>query len=274
MLPRRQRNRAVRSGLLAAALVLGLGLPLWLGAQAPAGERYRDEVVTDSSKTKIEVGITYHGESIDFFGALGDTGADAVIVKLLSPPEKVKLNQKGRFGPFWMNLKQHEVENVPFLYLVNASAPFESILSPALAEELEIGLVPLQERMQVATVKGQPDPADADLVRHGLLQLKMRDGLYRLDDQAVTIKSGRLFKHTFAFPAATREGDYQVVTYLFREGRLLHQTQDTVHVSKTGLVAHVARWSRDYPKLYGLCAVAIALAAGLLVGFVFKKGGH
>jgi len=262
--------------LLAFLTWSGLGsLPIPAGAEAqpPAGAQ-RAEVVTDFSKAKIEVGITYRGDRVELFGTLGDTGAEAVVVKLLSPPETVKLNQKGRVGPLWMNTKQHAVENVPFLYHVNASDKFEKILSPELASQLGIGFVALKEQMKIHTTKGRPEPGDEEIVFQGLLRLKMRDGLYQIDDQAVTIKEGKLFKHSFNFPAATREGDYQVVTCLFKQGRLIHQTTDTIHVTKIGLEAKLVRWAREFPKLYGICAVVIALGAGLLVGFIFKGGGH
>ena len=32
--------------------------------------------------------------------------------------------------------------------------------------------------------------------------------------------------------------------------------------------------SQNYPLLFGIMAVLIALGAGLLVGMIFKKGGH
>jgi uncharacterized protein (TIGR02186 family) len=232
------------------------------------------EVVTDFSKAKIEVGINYRGDHVELFGTLGNTDADAVVVKLLSPPETVKLNQKGRVGPFWINVKQHTVENVPFLYQVNASDKFERIMSADQMARLGIGFVALKDQIKVHTTKGKSDPGDAEIIFQGLLRLKMRLGLYQLDDRAITIKQGRLFKHAFDFPAATKEGDYQVVTYLFKQGRLVHQTTDTIHVSKIGLIAKLVQWAQDYPKLYGLSAVLIALGAGLLVGFIFRGGGH
>jgi len=264
--------------LIFTMLVVVAGLVLAQTGSEPGSQAVSpaasSQVVTDFSKAKIEVGLNYRGDRVELFGTLGETGADAVVVKLLSPPETVKLNQKGRVGPFWMNLKQHTVENVPFLYQVNASDKFEKILSPDLMNQLGIGFVALKDQIKIHTTKGRADPADADIVFQGLLRLKMLAGLYQLDDQAITIKQGRLFKHAFNFPAATKEGDYQVVTYLFRQGRLVLQTTDTIHVTKIGLIAKLVLWAQVYPKLYGLSAVVIALAAGLLVGFIFKGGGH
>lgn len=240
-------------------------------APAPAA----GAVVTDCSHTDIRVGLTYHGERVEFFGTLGDTGADAVVIKLTSPAETIKLNQKGRVGPVWMNTKQHTVERVPFLYQIAASDRLDRILSPEQQEELGIGFAALKKQMVIHTTKGEANPADAEIVFEGLLKLKQQDGLYQVDEEnLIRIKQGVLFRHSLKFPAASKDGDYLVETYLFRQGKLVQTVTDTIHVQKVGLEARMVHWAQAWPKLYGLVAVVIALAAGLLVGFIFKGGGH
>ncbi len=232
-------------------------------------------VVIDSSKTEIEIGLSYGGERLECFGTLGEKGADAVIVKLTSPAQKVKLNQKGRIGPFWMTVKQHEVDNVPFMYQISASDRIDAILSEQQRKTLGIGFGALRRGMVIETVKGDSDPADANTVFDGLIQMKTEQGLYEIvDDATITIKQGRLFKHAVHFPPAAKEGLYQLETYAFRQGRLVGQAADVIRVRKVGLEAKIVRWASEYPKTYGVCAVIMALAAGLLVGFLFKKGGQ
>ncbi len=234
-----------------------------------------DGCVTDSSKAEITVGITYHGDVIEFFGTTGDPGADAGVVILRSPVEKVKLNQKGRVGPVWMSVKQHEVENVPFMYKIHASRPLSEIMTPEKARELGIGFDSIRASMKIHTVKGRPDPADEPLIFNGLVKLKKEQNLYKLDDQnRISIKGQKLFKHYFTFPPAAKEGEYIVDTFLFRDGRLVGQASDQIAVRKIGLEAKIVRWANHYPKTYGIVAVLIALSAGLLVGNIFKGGAH
>jgi uncharacterized protein (TIGR02186 family) len=245
------------------------------GAPAPAATHVPDGCVTDSSKGEITVGLTYHGDVIEFFGTTGDTGADAVVVILRSPVEKVKLNQKGRVGPVWMSVKQHEVENVPFMYKIHASRPLSEIMTPEKARELGIGFDSIRASMKIHTVKGRPDPADEPLIFNGLVKLKKEQNLYKLDDQnRISIKGQKLFKHYFTFPPAAKEGEYIVDTFLFRDGRLVGQASDQIAVRKIGLEAKIVRWANHYPKTYGIVAVLIALSAGLLVGNIFKGGAH
>lgn len=240
-----------------------------------ADEIHSESVVTDSSKEKIEIGLTYHGEILEFFGSLGNTEADTVIVKLTSPAEKVKLNQKGKVGPLWMNVKQHEVENVPFMYKIHASQPIDSILSAQQQEELGIGFNALRKQLVIHTVKGKSAPEDEQIIFEGLLKIKRGQNLYKIDDNArIQIKKGTLFKHYFTFPPAAKEGDYIVETYLFKNGNLVGHSEDVIHVRKVGIGAKIAHWSRERPKVYGICAVLIALSVGLIVGTIFKGGGH
>ncbi len=241
----------------------------------PAAKTPTGHVLTDGSKFKIDIGLSYHGERVDFFGTVAEPGADAVIVKITSPAETVKLNQKGRVGPFWMGTKQHTVENLPFMYHINASDKLDAILSADQQRELGIGFEAIRQGLVIHTTKGKSAPEDEKVIFEGVLQLKKDQELYRINDEkGVTITQSRLFKHTVTFPAATKQGEYKVETYAFRQGRLVGRGTDVIQVKKVGLGANVVRWANTYPKIYGVCAVILALGAGLLVGFIFKKGGH
>jgi uncharacterized protein (TIGR02186 family) len=233
------------------------------------------ECITDSSKQEILINLTYHGDKIEFFGTLGDTRADSVVSILRSPAEKVKLNQKGKVVFLWMTVKQHEVSNVPFMYKIHASRKMSEIAPAQTLMDLGIGFDSIQDAIEIHTTKGEADPADRKVIYDGLMDLKMKQDLYKVDDDnRIAIKDQKLFKHYFTFPSAAKEGDYIVDSFLFREGQLVGKGSETIVVRKVGLQAKVVRWSKEYPKTYGLVAVIIALGAGLLVGTIFKKGGH
>lgn len=239
---------------------------------SPAGTA---EVVTDSTKASIEIGLTYHGDRIYFFGTMGGIDADAVVVKLTSPEEKVKLNLKGRVGPFWMNVKQYEVDHVPFIYKIHASKSLEAILTPETAERLGIGFETIRKNLSFHIVKGKEDERDRDALFEGLLRLKKKANLYKIDDASrVEIKKGQIFKHYFTFPSGAKAGEYLVESFLFKDKNLVGRASETIAVKKVGLEEFVYRAANEHPVLYGICAVIIALGAGLFVGFVFKGGGH
>jgi uncharacterized protein (TIGR02186 family) len=232
-------------------------------------------LVIDATKSVIEVGLRYNGDRIDFFGTLAGTEADALIVKLTSPAEKVKLNVKGRVGPFWMNTRQYEVENVPSMYQVQATAPLEEITTPELAEELQIGYDTIKSQMKYHIVKGEDEGNDEETIFQGLMKIKDEAGLYSIDDTGrIEIKEGKLFNHYFDFPPDAKPGVYNVEYFLIEDKKLVGKASDTLHIKKVGMVAFIAEASEKQPVVYGICAVLIALSAGLIVGFIFKGAAH
>jgi uncharacterized protein (TIGR02186 family) len=245
------------------------------GTEAPAVLEGVSGFTTNSNQSKIETGITYDGQRIDFFGSLDGIKADQLIVKLTSPAETVKINVKGRFGPFWMNTRQYEVDNVPSIYKVRSSGTLSEILSPELAAKLGIGFLVIKDQLKFHILKGTEEKDDQDTVFNGLVQLKKKDELYSIDESGdLQIKDGKLFQHYFRFPPAAKPGTYNVESFLIKDKELVGYSKDTILIEKVGLVAFIAKTSKTNPVLYGLFSVLIALGTGLLVGFIFKGGGH
>ncbi len=230
---------------------------------------------TEFSQAVIETGITYNGQQIDLSGNTGGIRADAIILKLTSPEETIKLNVKGRFGPLWMNTRQYEVENVPSIYKVHTSGKIDEIISTELAKELGIGYEMIKGRLNPHKLKGEEEPDDLDTVFKGLVQLKQDEDLYSIDESGkIALQDGGQFSHTFDFPPAAKPGKYQVESYLLRKKKLVGYAKEEILIEKVGLVSFIAEASKAQPVLYGICCVVIALGTGLLVGFIFKGGGH
>ena len=234
-----------------------------------------ETLVIDATRSVIQVGLRYNGDRIDFFGTLGGTAADALIVKLSSPAETVKLNLKGRVGPVWMNTRQYQVENVPSMYQVQASDRLDKILNEELADQLQIGYDKIKRQLKLHIVKGTEEEDDNETLFQGLMKIKSEAGLYSIDDTGrVEIKEGMLFNHHFDFPPAAKPGVYTVEYFVIKNKKLVGRGSDTIRIEKVGMVAFIADAAEKHPVLYGLCAVLIALGAGLTVGFIFKGGGH
>jgi uncharacterized protein (TIGR02186 family) len=264
--------RATRPVLLAILFAVCLFTPLEASeTEATAAS----SLVTESSKSVIEVGLRYNGDRIDFSGSLAGTGADDIIAKLTSPAETVKINVKGRVGPFWMNTRQYEVENVPSMHQIQASRPLDELTTPELAEELQLGFDTIKDQMKYHILKGTDEGNDAEIIFQGLMQIKTEDELYAIDDTGrIEIKDGGTFEYYFDFPPDAKPGHYNVDYFLMKDKKLVGRASQEIHIKKVGLVAYVEQASQKQPVLYGICAVLIALGTGLAVGFVFKDTGH
>ncbi len=261
--------------LLPFLLVLGLGLLDPAPAVAVTADA-KQKILTAASKNLIEIGLSYRGDQIHFFGVNPLPGSDVIIRLTAEKQEDVKLSVKGRVGPFWMTVKQYEVSGAPFIYKIHASKPLERIISAETAEELELGYSAVKKKMQLHLARGDAAPEDADLVFKGLVKIKEEANLYNIvqDPKRLEEAEGKLFKHYFRFPSAATEGRYLVESFCFSKGQLVGYGKDVIEIKKVGLENWLTQTSQNQPVFFGIMAVVVALGAGLLVGVIFRKGGH
>jgi uncharacterized protein (TIGR02186 family) len=260
---------------LSLLLVSCLGC-LWGASALAITPEAQEKVVTAASKNVVEIGLSYSGDRIYFFGVNPVPGSDVVIKLTAEKEEAVKLSMKGKVGPFWMTVKQYEVTGAPFIYKIHTNKSLDQIISKKTAQELELGYDAVRHRMKMHLIRGEAAPKDADVVWKGLLKIKERGNLYNIveDPKRLEVAEGKLFKHYFRFPAAATEGRYLVESYCFQKGQLVGYGKDVIQIKKVGLENWLTQTSRNSAIFYGILAVVIAMGAGLLVGVIFGKGGH
>lgn len=254
-----------------------LTLPGFGGGEARAlTSEEPQKVVTAAVKNVIEIGLSYRGDQIHFFGVNPCPGTDLIIKLTAEKDEEVKLSVKGKVGPLWMTVKQYDVKGAPFMYKIHASKPLKEIISQATAQELELGYPAIRHKMQLHLARGSAAPDDADKVFEGMIKIKERANLYNIveDPKRLEITEGQLFKHYFRFPPAATEGRYLVESFCFDKGQLVGYGKDVIEIKKVGLEHWLTFTSQYHPVAFGIVAVVIAMGAGLLVGVIFKKGGH
>ena len=262
-----------RCWILALACCLGC---LWSAPAYAISPETQQHMLTTASKNLIEIGLSYRGDQIHFFGINPVPGADVVIKLTAEKEEVVKLSVKGRVGPFWMTVKQYEVTGSPFIYKIHSTKPLDQIMSPETAQKLELGYPAVRGKMKMHLVRGEAAADDEAVVWKGLLKIKEQANLYNIvaDPKRLEISEGKLFKHYFRFPPAATEGRYQVESFCFEKGELVGYGKDVIEIKKVGLEHWITQTSQNQPVLFGIMAVIIAVGAGLLVGVLFGKGGH
>ena len=138
------------------------------------------KVITSASKNVVEIGLSYSGDRIFFFGVNPVPGADVVIKLTAEKEEAVKFSVKGKVGPFWMSVKQYEVTGSPFIYKIHASKPLDQIISKETAQQLELGYEAVRGKMKMKLVRGEAAPEDEAIVWKGLLKIKEKANLYNI----------------------------------------------------------------------------------------------
>jgi uncharacterized protein (TIGR02186 family) len=242
-------------------------------ALTPAAQQ---KVVTAASKNFIDIGLSYRGDQIHFFGVSPVRDCDLIVRLTAEKSENVKLSMKGRVGPFWMTVKQFEVTGAPFMYKIHSTKPIDQIVSLETTQELDLGYAAVRKQMKLHLIRGEAAPDDAEKVFKGLVKIKEEANLYNIvaDPKRLEVAEGRLFKHYFRFPPAATEGRYVVESFAFKDGQLLGYGKDVIEIKKVGIESWMTSVSQNHPIAFGIMAVLIALGVGLLVGMIFKKGGH
>jgi len=251
---------------LFASLLLSLGL-------TAAAEEQRPEVVqSDISMREISIQSNFTGVEIVLFGSIDFSKAPApdekpydVIMVVRGPDRPLVIRRKERIAGLWMNGDSKTFSAVPDFYAVLASRPFRAIASEEMLKPLGIGFANLDYGK---TVEG--DNTD-DEFRANLIRLQQERRLFQESDDAIGFIGRSLFRGSVDLPVNVPIGRYTTQVFLFRDGKLLSQSQSSLQVHKVGLERVVYMLAYRYPLTYGLLAVLIAMSAGLLAWTAFRR---
>ena len=228
-----------------------------------------DQVQMDLSTHVIRIPAFYNGTTLEASGKV-PAGTD-VVVRVMGPREEVHLKEKGKvFGFLWMNKTDVTLGNTPAVYMLYVPEKGgRALLSP----ELGLGYQALEQEVTL-----EPATEDKSFVLGEYVKLMEKYGVY--NDHAGSIQytdtpnGERRFVTTLIIPPKMKPGQYQVQCYAVRDGKVSGQGSDTLTIELTGMPALIANMAYNHALIYGIIAVCIAIAAGLLMGMLFKgKGG-
>jgi len=246
-----------------------LGLAIFLGLTLPARAAPPDLNV---SPEVVEIGAFFQGQAITVTGGI-PAGAQAV-VEVLGPAAPEKLMRKGRRGGLWMNVGEVEVKGAPSLYLAQSTSP--SLLASA-APEASCGYPALKRQI---VFSGQIAGQEQEELLAQFLKLKESEGLYGAMSAPLQVSpasgGASMVQGTFQLPTYVKPGAYQVCLSVIDRGQVTARRCTELKVTMVGLPALFHSLAYEHGGLYGILAVILAIATGLIMGFLFKErgGGH
>ena len=250
---------------MSAAMVAGV-IAGAVATQAAAEEHGPDEPLLIALSThRIEIDSNFAGTSVLLFGAT-DVAGD-VVVSVRGPEVPVVVRRKQRSAGVWVNRESIAFRNVPGYYAVAASGPLEEIAPVELLDHEQLG----SERLLLEAIWFDTS-GDANEFRTALHRHRERDSLYRSEPVPVEFIDERLFRTTFELPASVPTGDYLVDALLIVDGEILSARSSSLRIEKAGFSADISTFARADEALYGVIAIALALVAGWLGSFPFRKG--
>jgi hypothetical protein len=254
-----------------------------LSVVASAAPAWGDDIASADLKvtpTSVPIGLFYSGATLEV-SAQVPPGVEAALL-VTGHSGRLELKRKGtRAGVLWMSVGEVAFDKVPVLYHLLTSAPLKGLASPEALRDLRMGYEALV-----------PAPAGESGARDELIKLKTSEGLFALREggfargrevaRPIAAASGPIgdvgrvaLTAKVELPSLAPAGEYTVELVGFRDHKPFALGRTTVSLEHAGAVKALRQLAIDHGLLYGIAAVAIAIAVGLLTGLIFEpKSGE
>ena len=246
----------MRRALLAFLLLAGLAIHAAAARAQP--------LVADLSSHLIAITTGFTGTEVVLFGAVEQPGD--VVVAVRGPEGPVTVRRKERVLGLWSNGSSVTFTGVPSFYQVASTRPLDEIASREQLARQRIGL----DEMSFGTAGNVSDTARA-IFHAALLREKQAAGLFPIQPGRVLFVGRQLFRTNVTFPPDVPTGAYQVSVYLFRNGQVTGAQTTPLLVSQSGVSADIQDFASRRSLLYGVVAVTLAVVAGWLGSFIFRR---
>ncbi len=234
------------------------------------------------ARTTLQITTFYNGTTLEASGTLP---ADAdVLLHVIGAKKDVALKVKGKVaGLLWMNKTDVELENAPAVYMVYTP---EKVGKDLLLSQLEgdakalvkdVAMLGIGYKALVKDIAIKPETADKKFIFGEYVKLMEKARVYGVYNGSVEygpIKDGKKsFAVTLIIPPKMNAGKYLVEAITIKDGKAVGQASEEITIELSGLPKIIASLSYKHSLLFGIMAVVIAVATGLLIGVLFKGGG-
>lgn len=265
--------RAVQITHAGAAKILVAVIALCFALSAVPSSA-QEAIEADVSTRRVAVTSGFTGTEIVVFGAIvnakaGGSPAYDVIVVVDGTDAPLVTRKKSRIAGIWINTDVVQFERLPSYYTITSTRPISAIAPRAVMQNESIGFDHIP--MVPAGGKVSKDEAEVDQFRKAVIRLKKKQKLFVEEAGGVSFIGRNLFRSSVKIPANVPVGPLKVNVYLFRDGKLLAKHQSDVSLRREGLERFLHSFAFDYPFYYGLIAVLIAVASGLLASATLQR---
>lgn len=251
-----------RLALLPALMLL---TPMLIGADEPV-------LVPDVSQREVEIQYSFTGADLLLFGAIvypdgrrPKKPADIMVV-LKGPDQSITMREKQKVAGIWVNADSARFRSAPSFYAIASSRPIGKVVDERTAAIYEMGVDKLQ-----LSPSSLNDSAEMDRFQKGLIGLRERAGLYVERPGTVEITDGVLYRARLPLSARVIVGDYTAETFLVQDGRVVAAAVRDITIRKSGFERFMAVAAEQWPFLYGLVAMLLAVGMGWAAGAIAKR---
>jgi uncharacterized protein (TIGR02186 family) len=234
----------------------------------------QERLVSTLSNRTVSITSSFDGETLTLFGvaeadrASGAThlnGPYHVIVVVVGPLQSRVARLANRNFGVWMNTEQVAFSQVPSFYHVISSGRLDTIIDPAL---LEAEAIPPGSHLRQSS---ETDPVKRVEFAAELERLMTEQGRFAVNETGVSFLSETAYTARVTLPHDIVTGPFLARTYLIKDRQIVARRTEGFLVRKVGFERFMGNAANQYPFLYGLVGVLLALGTGWLGGVVFRR---
>lgn len=229
-------------------------------------------LVPDVSQRDVEIQYSFTGADLLLFGAIvypdgrrPKKPADIMVV-LKGPDQSITMREKQKVAGIWVNADSARFRSAPSFYAIASSRPIGKVVDERTAAIYEMGVDKLQ-----LSPSSLNDSAELDRFQKGLIDLRERAGLYVEQQGTVEITDGVLYRARLPLSARVIVGDYTAETFLVQDGRVVAAAVRDITIRKSGFERFMAVAAEQWPFVYGLVAMMLAVGMGWAAGAIAKR---
>ncbi|WP_327753382.1 TIGR02186 family protein [Sphingobium sp. SJ10-10] len=229
-------------------------------------------LVPDVSQRDVEIQYSFTGADLLLFGAIvypdgrrPKKPADIMVV-LKGPDQSITMREKQKVAGIWVNADSTRFRSAPSFYAIASSRPINKVVDERTAAIYEMGVDKLQ-----LSPSSLNDSAELDRFQKGLIDLRERAGLYVEQQGTVEITDGVLYRARLPLSARVIVGDYTAETFLVQDGRVVAAAVRDITIRKSGFERFMAVAAEQWPFVYGLVAMMLAVGMGWAAGAIAKR---
>ncbi|NMA96898.1 MAG: hypothetical protein GX970_02115 [Phyllobacteriaceae bacterium] len=249
-------------------------LVLFVALIATALPVQAERLISGISNDTVQITSNFDGERMTFYGTIApEAGAEQryvegpyqVVIVVLGPTQDRVARRKTHNLGIWLNTEEVAFKRFPSYFHVLSSKRLLEITDIATLNENYI----LPEAHAMV-----PNPAGfMRTLNFGreLIRLMSEEGLFGVQETGVQFMSDSFYSAQLILPSNAPPGPYVAQTYVFKDGQIVARRSDGFAVRKMGFERFLAQSATQYPLLYGIACVILALFTGWLGGVLFRR---
>ena len=236
-------------------------------------------LVIGSDEEEISIDANFDGQDLMVFGAFyGDPSQPRdekgdLLIEVVGPPEDIVLRKKKSFFGFWLNAYQVEFRDIPGFYYLSSTTDIDYTF----LDKNNIGILKAKRSSEIdwssLTIDwgGVNTDEDRKEFYEALIRTKTIENLYKETNSEIQLIDGNLFKTNIHIPNTVPVGKYDVNVYLIINKKITDQYSYNFTVTRIGIEEAIYNLAFDFPLIYGLISLTIAIITGWSGAELFRR---